>query len=98
QRLGCNAGETKEFEVKGDLLEEHVRANLGAAAACARGTQQRRDFLFHHHLADEGRGTQPVDVERQRVVGIHAQRGGVDRQVDAGRIVRSGPQVELRIV
>src|SRR5271165_6050547 len=54
QRIGRDAAKTEELEVERDLLEEHVGANLGAAAALARGAQERRDRLLHHDLADEG--------------------------------------------
>ena len=43
-------------------------------------------------------GRDPVDVERQRVAVLHAERRGVDDEVVAGRIVRAGLDRQCGIV
>ncbi len=52
--------EAEEFEVGGDHLEQHVRADLVRAAARAGRLEQRRDLLLHHHFADERRAARGV--------------------------------------
>src|SRR5215472_5024939 len=52
--------ETEEIEVQRNLLEQHLRADLSAATLFARGAEQRRYLLLHHHFADESRRGQPL--------------------------------------
>jgi len=54
--------------------------------------------VFHHHFADETRGRDAVHVEGQRVAVIHAKRRGIDDDVPAMGIVRSGFDCKRRIV
>jgi len=52
----------------------------------ARRRQQRSDLPCHHDFADQGRGRQPRHVQRQGVVILHAERRGVDDDIEPGRI------------
>lgn len=41
---------------------------------------------------------QTVNVQRQRIAGLHPQRGGIDHQLVSGRIGLHQGDIELRIV
>ena len=76
------------------------------ACRCPPGTGQpffwaaRRNgvyLLLHYDFADEGLGG-TRDVDGQGVAVLHAERCCVDDDVVAGRILRAGPDFDLRIV
>ena len=56
-----------EVEIGRDLLEQHVGADLDRAASLLHRAQEGGDLLLHHHLAHEGAGCDPGDVDRQRI-------------------------------
>src|SRR5262249_41946566 len=76
QLLRGRGAVAEEFEIGGDLLEPHVGADLVAAAAPRRGGEPRRHLFLHLPLADKGLRREALRIERQRVAGIHPQRGG----------------------
>lgn len=73
----------EKLQIRRYLLEQHIRPHLIPAPSLPRGRQKRRDLLLHHHFAHESSGREPVHVHRQRVVLAHAERGGVDDDVEA---------------
>src|SRR5688572_6067523 len=72
QLVGRRRPVAEELEVGGNLLEQHVGADLRPAPALARGREQRRHFLLHHDFADERRGREARNVDWKRVPCVHA--------------------------
>lgn len=89
---------TEELEVGRNLLEEHVRSHIKAAAAGLDGFQARRHFLLHHHFANKRLGCYARDIHRHRVIVVYAQRRGIDDQAGAGGIVGADADVDMRIM
>src|SRR5215471_10865595 len=81
QLVGRGRSEAEEFEVRGNLLEQHVGAHLDLATLRLRGFQEWCVLRFHHDLADEGFRRQQRYVDRQRIAFLHAERRGVDHDV-----------------
>ena len=83
-------------------MPESARTACRCRPACGTRSrarlQERRDLLLHHHLADEGVLADARDVERQRVRHLHAQRRGVDDEIEPGGIIRARGDFHLRIV
>src|SRR5262249_3327377 len=90
--------EPEEIEVERYLFEQHLRPDLRPAALLASRAQQGRPLLLHDHLADEGRRSQPLRVDRQGIAGIHAERRRVDDQIESCGIVGARRDLELRVV
>ena len=53
QLPGRGGGAAEEFQIGGDLLEQHVQTRLRPAAARLSGGENGRGLLLHRHLADE---------------------------------------------
>src|ERR1700676_2904300 len=68
----------EELEIRWNLLEQHVGADLNFAAARPCRRQKWRNFLLHHDFADERRGCNSINVHRQWVTVLHAEGRGVD--------------------
>src|SRR4051812_23083781 len=95
---GGRRPESEELEVGRDHLEEHVLAHLYRAALGHGRTEQRRELLLHDHLPDERARRDAVDVHRQRVVVLHAERGRVDHDVVPVGVLGPGAHLELGVV
>src|ERR1700752_425004 len=52
QLVGRDVAEAEKTDIQRDLLEQHLGADLGPAAALSRRAQQRRHLLLHHDFAD----------------------------------------------
>ncbi len=68
------------------------------ALSCLSGPQQRGVLLSHDDFPHPGAWRQTVNVQRQRIAGLHPQRGGIDHQLVSGRIGLHQGDIELRIV
>src|SRR6476620_5861132 len=71
QLVRRRGSEAEELQIRRDLFEEHLLADLDRTPLGLRLAEERRDLLLHHDLADEGARVDPVDVHRQRVVVLH---------------------------
>ena len=66
------------------LIEQHAEAVGRFAAGCLCSPKQRRFVRAINHVIDAGRtpGLQPGEVDRQGIIGIQTQGGGVNNQID----------------
>src|SRR5258708_2741569 len=87
QFLGRGGAKAEEHKISWYLLEQHVGADLDLAATRPCCRQKWRDFLLHHDFADEGRGCNSINVHRQWVTVLHAERRRVDDDVAPGWIL-----------
>src|SRR6266478_3307828 len=88
----------EEFEIGGNLLEQHVRADLDLAATRSCRCQKRRDFLLHHDFANEGRGCNSINVHWQWVTFLHPERRRVDDNIEPGWILGAYSNLQRRII
>src|SRR5438552_4071579 len=71
QLVGRGRPETEEFQVRRNLLEQHVGAHLDRTAPGLCRAQERSHLLLHHHFTYErGRGD-TGNVDRRRIA-LHA--------------------------
>ena len=77
--LGRCARKPEELEVLRDLLEQHVGADLYAAAASLSGNHKRCHPRRHDDVANPRAGCDSLDIHRHRVVVVRAHRRCVDR-------------------
>ena len=68
------------------MLDQHLEAGLGIEAARARRAHQRRRLVAQQDVEQRRVRLHARDVDRQRIVGLESERGGVDDQVVAGRV------------
>src|ERR1700751_102121 len=94
----CGCAKAEELKIRRNLLEQHVGTDLNFAAARPCCRQKRRKLLLHDNFADERRGRDSSDVQRQRVVLLHAQRRRIDNNIKAGRIPRADLDLQGGIV
>src|SRR6185503_18742367 len=90
--------EAEELEVERNLLEQHVGADLDAAAALACRGEERRDRLLHDDLADERGRRKARRIHGQGIAVVHAERCRVHHDVEAGRITGPEPGIGGGIV
>src|SRR5262245_40702399 len=64
QLLGRAGAKAKELEVGGNLLEQHLRADLDGAAPLLGQAKKWRKLLLHHDLPDQRRRVYSGDVHR----------------------------------
>src|SRR4051812_40466900 len=74
QFVGSSAAVAEKFQISRDLLEQHVGAERGAAAAAGRLLQQPRHSRPEHDVPDQRVGVEAIKVERQRIADSHAER------------------------
>jgi len=90
--LQVNAEKTADLH---DLAIDHVLSMVNAAAAQPCRSQQGGVAGAYHGFADQGISPQGVGVQRQGIVVLEAQGGGVDDYVEILRIAVTGTQVDL---
>src|SRR5438270_1000000 len=56
----------------------HRAATLGTTTTCAGGTAQRRRLRRIDDVYDDAPRLEPIRIDRHRIVGLHAQRRGID--------------------
>lgn len=73
-----------------NLPGEHVHAFVDLAATRPSGLQQRGDIRVHHHFADQRARFERFCRQRQRVIGLQPQGGGIDHHIEATPIGGTG--------
>src|SRR5271167_1047121 len=81
QLFRCRCPETEELQVRGNLLEQHIGADLDRTTLFLRCAQEGSHFLLHHDLTHERSRSDPLDVKWKWIAVLHPERRRIDYDV-----------------
>src|ERR1700722_11578576 len=86
---GGRRRKAKEFQIGGNLLEQHIKAWHARQPPRFGGGEKGRPRGLEHHLADESRRPEAGRVHGQWVARMGSERRRIDRDVETRRGVRT---------
>src|SRR5271168_818178 len=78
---GGRRRKAEEFQIGGNLLEQHIKASHARYPPRLGGREKCRRPRLEHHLADESRRREAGRIHGQSVAGIRSERSRIDRDV-----------------
>src|SRR3984957_6618601 len=91
---GGRRRKAKEFQIGGNLLEQHIKACHARQPPRFGGGEKRGPRGLEHPLADESRRPEAGRVQGQWVARMGPERRRIDPDVETRRVVRTERQGE----